>query len=292
MSFEEQLTRAFETLSDRLRGEIDEQVRRTAAELIAAAHADRQATQAAETPSNDAGSSARLTDALQALDRARSLTELLDTLVTWTRTEASSADIWIVRDGRLHPWRATGSDHAVDETAPPIEQGTPLTVGGATVAYLFVEPRTTNVDLLARYASRCLEAMTAFKTARALAGADADIADGGSQPSTLREPQGRRSADASGETEPHNGARSEEDTSARRYARLLVSEIRLYHESAVIDGRRDRDLATRLGGEIARARVMYEQRVPPHVRGRADYFHDELVQTLADGDSSLLEVRS
>ena len=86
--------------------------------------------------------------------------------------------------------------------------------------------------------------------------------------------------------------RSDDDTSARRYARLLVSEIRLYHESAVIDGRRDRDLATRLGGEIARARVMYEQRVPPHVRGRADYFHDELVQTLADGDSSLLEVRS
>ena len=55
---------------------------------------------------------------------------------------------------------------------------------------------------------------------------------------------------------------SEEETSARRYARLLVSEIKLYHEPAVIDGRRDRDLATRLGGEIARARVMYEERVP------------------------------
>ena len=56
---------------------------------------------------------------------------------------------------------------------------------------------------------------------------------------------------------------------ARRYARLLVSEIRLYHETAVIDGRRDRDLATRLGGEIARARVMYEQRVPPQRPRRA-----------------------
>ena len=85
---------------------------------------------------------------------------------------------------------------------------------------------------------------------------------------------------------------SEEDTSARRYARLLVSEIKLYHESAVIDGRRDRDLAARLGGEITRARVMYEQRVPPHVRERADYFQDELVKTLANGDASLLEVRT
>ena len=91
---------------------------------------------------------------------------------------------------------------------------------------------------------------------------------------------------------PPDDASAEEDTSARRYARLLVSEIKLYHESAVIDGRRDRDLATRLGGEIARARAMYEQRVPPHVRERADYFHDELVRTLANGDASLLEVRT
>ena len=37
---------------------------------------------------------------------------------------------------------------------------------------------------------------------------------------------------------------------------------------------------------------MYEQRVPPHVRGATDYFKDELVRTLADGDASLLEVRS
>ena len=82
----------------------------------------------------------------------------------------------------------------------------------------------------------------------------------------------------------------EEDASARRYARLLVSEIKLYHEAAVVDGRRDRDLATRLGGEIARARVLYEQRVPLEVRERADYFHDELVRTLANGDATLLQL--
>ena len=287
MSFEEQLARAFETLSDRLRGEIDEQVRRTAAELIAAAHADRHA--AAETPSTDAAS-ARLTDALSALDRARSLTELLDTLVAQARAEASSGDIWLVRDGRLHQWRSNGSGAAVQEAAPPIEKGIPLTLGGTTVAYLFVEPRTTNdeprttngeprttnIDLLARYASRCLEAMTAFKTARALTQPEHAIAI----------------ASAHAEAPPAVDPGSDDDTSARRYARLLVSEIRLYHESAVIDGRRDRDLATRLGGEIARARVMYEQRVPPEVRERYDYFHDELVRTLANGDPALLEARS
>ena len=71
-------------------------------------------------------------------------------------------------------------------------------------------------------------------------------------------------------------------------ARLLVSEIKLYHEADVLDGRRDRDLTTRLGGEIARARAMYEQRVPAQVRHRADFFRDELVRTLAGGDGSLI----
>src|SRR4029079_5317459 len=68
-------------------------------------------------------------------------------------------------------------------------------------------------------------------------------------------------------------------------------EIKLYHEDSIAAGRRDRDLGSRLGGEIARARVLYEQRVPPHVRARAPYFDDELVRTLADGDQSLLETR-
>ena len=85
------------------------------------------------------------------------------------------------------------------------------------------------------------------------------------------------------------GGGPEDGNSARRYARLLVSEIKLYHEDSIVAGRRDRDLGSRLGGEIAHARMLYEQRVPPHVRARAPYFDDELVRTLADGDRSLLE---
>ena len=89
---------------------------------------------------------------------------------------------------------------------------------------------------------------------------------------------------ALGEVSDHLSPRRLED------ARLLVSEIKLYHESAVVEGQRDRDLATRLGGEIARARVLYEERVPPHVRQRADFFYDELVRTLANGDATLLQL--
>lgn len=80
---------------------------------------------------------------------------------------------------------------------------------------------------------------------------------------------------------------SEDTEAARRYARLLISDIKLSHESAVLAGRRERDLAARLGGEIARARVLYEQRVGSRA-ARTDHFHTELVRTLANGDASLL----
>ena len=49
-----------------------------------------------------------------------------------------------------------------------------------------------------------------------------------------------------------------------------------------------RDLRQRLRGEIDRAQRLYEERVPPAVGARDQYFHQELVQTLADGDPTLL----
>jgi hypothetical protein len=79
-----------------------------------------------------------------------------------------------------------------------------------------------------------------------------------------------------------------EEQSARRYAKLLVSEIKLYNEGAVKAGRERRDLLSRLRPEIDRARRMYEERVPAVVGARSQYFHQELVQTLADGDPGLL----
>jgi hypothetical protein len=137
------------------------------------------------------------------------------------------------------------------------------------------------LEVFARYAARCLEAQTAYKAARVLldrpplttaAGAPADH--------DVR-------VDAIDARDP-----SDADAAARRYAQLLVSEIKLYHEPAVIAGRRERDLATRLSTEIARARLLYEQRVPAHLRERTAYFHDELVRTLAEGDAGLLELRT
>lgn len=75
---------------------------------------------------------------------------------------------------------------------------------------------------------------------------------------------------------------------ARRFARLLISEIKLYNEQKVTEGRSEHDLYDRLREYIDRSREMYDKRVKAEVAARYDYFHGELVNTLAEGDASKL----
>ena len=75
---------------------------------------------------------------------------------------------------------------------------------------------------------------------------------------------------------------------ARRFARLLVSEIKLYNEKKVIEGREARDLYERLREAIDRSREMYDKRIQPPVAAKFDYFHYEIVNSLADGSAGRL----
>jgi hypothetical protein len=160
----------------------------------------------------------------------------------------------------------------------------PIALGGQVVAVLYGDQGSTSaasrdmlsvwphaLEVLARRAAGCLETQTALKAA-----------------GLWRE--GPAARDVPPASAGASGDPSEDDLAARRYARLLVSEIKLYHEADVVAGRRDRNLAKRLGGEIARARVLYDQRVAPHVGDHVDHFHDELIQTLANGDETLFDV--
>ena len=75
---------------------------------------------------------------------------------------------------------------------------------------------------------------------------------------------------------------------AKRFARLLVSEIKLYNEHHVIEGRGNCDLYLRLKRDIDRSREMYEKRISPIVSRKIDYFHDEIIRILGDNDPSTL----
>ena len=75
---------------------------------------------------------------------------------------------------------------------------------------------------------------------------------------------------------------------ARRFARLVVSEIKLYNEAKVSEGRQTRDIYERLKEDIERGRQMYNDRVSAAVRETTDYFQDELVRILGGGDAAAL----
>jgi len=75
---------------------------------------------------------------------------------------------------------------------------------------------------------------------------------------------------------------------ARRFARVAVSEIKLYHEREVSAGRAAKDLWKRLNQDIMMTIQAYEQRVPADVRNQFDYLYDELVRQLAEGKPELL----
>ena len=75
---------------------------------------------------------------------------------------------------------------------------------------------------------------------------------------------------------------------ARRFAKLLVSEIKLYNERAVQEGREKGNLYERLKEDIDRSRQMYDERIPEDVRSSTNFFYEELVRTLADGRAEAL----
>ncbi|HEV2117344.1 MAG TPA: hypothetical protein VGR48_15040 [Terriglobales bacterium] len=75
---------------------------------------------------------------------------------------------------------------------------------------------------------------------------------------------------------------------ARRFAKLLVDEIKLYNKPKVQEGKQNRDLYDRLKDDIEKSRAAYEKRYGGTIAGAASYFDQEIIQNLADNDRSLL----
>jgi hypothetical protein len=83
-------------------------------------------------------------------------------------------------------------------------------------------------------------------------------------------------------------AEDPERKKARKLARLFASEIKLYNEKLVAEGRVAGDLYARLKDSIDQSLVAFERRIPEAVRAEFDYMHDELVRQLAEGDARKL----
>lgn len=75
---------------------------------------------------------------------------------------------------------------------------------------------------------------------------------------------------------------------AKRFAKLLVDEIKLYNQAKVAEGRQNKDLYSRLKEDIDKSKNTYEKRYGSTVAGSADYFNAEVIRILADNDPSNL----
>ncbi|MBI4472301.1 MAG: hypothetical protein HY646_06510 [Acidobacteria bacterium] len=93
---------------------------------------------------------------------------------------------------------------------------------------------------------------------------------------------------AAAATAPSAGDEQKAHAEARRTARLLVSEIKLYHESELKSGREQGDIYQRLQKQIDDGREKYNQQVQTSALGSRDYFHEELVRILTENDASLM----
>jgi DNA gyrase/topoisomerase IV subunit B len=82
----------------------------------------------------------------------------------------------------------------------------------------------------------------------------------------------------------------DEDThrKAHRFARLLVDEIKLYNQAKVAEGRKNKDLYDRLKEPIEKSRGTYQKRYGTTAAASADYFHHEIIRSLAEDDPSVM----
>jgi putative methionine-R-sulfoxide reductase with GAF domain len=261
----------------------------------------------------------RLFRSVAAISRARSLSAILTELVHGAAAEGTRAALFMVDGDQLRLFNEQGFVNALSLATPVAADGilgealrrgdavsatdardvpsfaclsadraalaVPLIAGGYSVAVLYADDGRSGdseapaawpeaIQVLVRHAAACAAFFTLLRTSAAL---------------SMRTGEGPLDRDAhADDAGVQSDGPSDEESSARRYARLLVSEIKLYNEAAVRAGRQKRDLMDRLRPEIERARRLYEERVPPAVGARIAYFQQELVQTLADGDSSLL----
>ncbi len=99
------------------------------------------------------------------------------------------------------------------------------------------------------------------------------------------EQPGQRAEDAAPESGP---TEAPELDRARRYARLVATDIRLYNEEAVTLGRRNGDLSERLGEHLGRGKDTFLRRHSELGTVGIQLLQEAYVQVLAGGDPGLI----
>lgn len=169
----------------------------------------------------------------------------------------------------------------------------PIVIKGKCVAFLYVDSSQeadiqilSFIELLVSLAAFAIETLPTRQSIISIKKAPVE--------KEIEKPKAEEIPKAVVEEKPVPPIISEEELKlheeAKRFARLLVSEIKLYNEAQVALGRQNKDLYERLKDDIERSKRMYEERISPKIVSTTNYFYEELIRTLANGDPTALGV--
>ena len=184
MTLDDRLKRAVDSLGEKLRDEIAKELSSLNLE-----------------PPHDGAAIGRLAEAMSAIDHAKSLTDILQTLATAASSESARAGVFLLTGNAVRSFQlfrfpsqfenghaeiplsnagviadalrqqktAIAATGPFDDLPSGVQAAAiPLVLAGASVGALYVEGAdVATVEILARFASRALEAQTAMKAARA-----------------------------------------------------------------------------------------------------------------------------
>ena len=263
---------------------------------------------------------------IQAMSRTESPAELFKVLRDACRLAAPRGSVFLVRQGKIQGWAAFGYEpEAIDaqrqfscslsdgwlgtlatspemtsasrsdnETGPDFGQqqaaetvGSVVRIQGKPIAILVAERNADETPwhpeangLLVTMAQLRLELDLALRKLQ-----------GTKEVAPVEAAPVEATPEAATEVAPLPEEREQEQPeleAARRYARLVATDIRLYNEEAVVLGRRNGDLDHRLEEHLDRGKETFLRRHPDLGPTGLDLLRDAYVQVLAAGDAKLI----
>lgn len=302
---------------------LDSNLSRLRSEIVQRVSADLQnLTQAGSSALGE-----QISAALAGIQDAASQAEILKKLLEGTAQFAPRVALFVVRGGSVTGWQGFGFDDSDAISGAHLGTSSPL-VSRAMQDLTVVEGTAGEFDApLMRKLKQPANAQCAVlplvvkdKVAALLYADSGNSADTAVQSAPLSslmrfagvwlelsairkseripgdEPQPTATTPASTATTPAHSTMPEKPVEsdseigkkARRFAKLLVEEIKLYNQTKVTQGRENRDLYERLKEDIEKSRATYEKRYGQSLAASGEYFNQELIRILADNDIKLM----
>ena len=194
------------------------------------------------------------------------------------RKQAQKSPSAAQAEEHLPPLRATAPAPAINDpfaAHAPVYAMAAAATGQAVAAVTAVEPSPVHEP----------EAQNTIVEMQSAAVAEPEVI---AEPLALGHDQSEVTSSAPPPGPPMSPEDEEVHHKARRFARLLVDEIKLYNKAKLAEGRANKNLYDVLQDPIDKSRATYQKRYGSTVAASGNYFEDEMKRSLAEDDLSVM----